>query len=102
MDGPPITRPRWRPALALAACLCAALLGIAFIASPRSCEGGLTVYAWSGLVAIIALAAIPARLLRGLGTGKMILAVLGFGALGVVAVIGSLVAADMQVICRLF
>ena len=101
-DSQPIVGPGWRPALALATGLCAVLPGIAFVAAPHACEWGLTVYAWSGLAAIIALATIPAWLLCGLGTWKVILATLGFGALGIVVVLGSLVAADMQVICRLF
>lgn len=89
-------------ALVLAAGLCAALLAIAFIASPHSCEWGLTVYSWTGVAIILALAAIPACLLRSLGPWKLAFATLGFGALGVGAWVASLVAADMQIICRLF
>lgn len=93
---------KWRPALVLAAVLCTALLAVAFIAAPHACEWGLTVYFWSGVVAVLALAAIPTCLLRGLATWKLALATLAFAALGVAALVGSLVASDMQVLCRLF
>ena len=51
---------------------------------------------------ILALAAIPTWLMRELGPWKRVFATLGFVALGVAALVGSLVAADMQIICRLF
>ena len=86
----------------VAAALCVAMLVIAFIASPHACEWGLKVYFWSGLAIILALAAIPTWLMRDLGPWKRVFATLGFVALGVAALIGSLVAADMQIICRLF
>ena len=89
-------------ALGLAAGLCATLLAVAFIASPHSCEWGLTVYSWTGVAIILALAAIPACLLRNLGPWKLVFATLGFAALGVAAWVASLVVADMQIICRLF
>ncbi|MDQ2702172.1 MAG: hypothetical protein M3Y70_05035 [Pseudomonadota bacterium] len=89
-------------AFALAAGLCATLLIVAFIIAPHACEWGLTVYSWSGGAVTLALAAIPACLLRELRPWKRILATLGLGALGVATWIGGLFAADIQIICRLF
>jgi len=89
-------------AFALAAGLFTALLIVAFIIAPHACEWGLTVYFWSGLAVTIALAAIPACLLRELRPWKWILATLGLGVLGVATWIGGLFAADIQIICRLF
>ncbi len=87
---------------ALAAGLCAAMLAVAFVTAPHACEWGLTVYFWSGMAIILALAALPACLLRHLATWKLVVATLAFVSLGIAVLIGGVVAADMQVICRLF
>lgn len=89
-------------AFVLAAGLCAALLGVAFATAPHACEWGLTVYSWSGVAVTVALAAIPACLLRHLPAWKLVAATLGFFALGIATLVGGVAVADMQVICRLF
>ena len=89
-------------ALALAAALCAVLLAVAFATAPHACEWGVSVYFWSGVAVTVALAAIPACLLRHLPAWKLAAATLGFFALGIATLVGGVAAADMQVICRLF
>lgn len=95
-----MTRPRVY--LAVTALICAAVFGSAFAFAPLSCEGGLGVYFWVGIAAIVSLLAVPfiARF------GGSLLAALGWSAglavIGVVAWIGGFAAAPFRILCRLF
>lgn len=85
-----------------AAAVCAAVFAFAFIAAPRSCEGGLAAYVWAGAAALAALFALPLALQRGepvlprVGLGIL------FSAAGLVVWALGLFAAGVRVVCRLF
>ncbi len=75
---------------------------LAFIVAPRSCEGGLTFYFWSGVVSLIALAALPLSMALGRSIGIRLAWALGFFAFGFAAWFAGLFAANVQIMCRLF
>lgn len=85
-----------------AGAVAAGLLGIAFLAAPRSCEGGLELYFGAGIVAVVALGALPFFLLRGATPGARVGGALALAALGAVAWLVGLFAADVRIVCRLF
>ena len=93
---------RTRLVLATAAALALGLLGLAFIAAPRSCAGGLELYAGAGAAVLAALALLPfaARVtpsLPGRAGWSIALTALGAGAW-----LAGLFAADVRIMCRLF
>lgn len=88
--------------ISLVAALCAALLVVAFIVAPHSCQGGLTAYFWVGVVVTLVFLAIPFTLGRKMPILTRAFASLGLVVLGVVVWIGGLFAANVSIFCRLF
>jgi hypothetical protein len=82
--------------------ICAAVFGSSLALGSRSCEGGLDLYFWVGIAAIVLLLALP-FLARA---GRSLLASagwsLGLAALGVATWIAGLAAGHFQILCRLF
>jgi hypothetical protein len=87
---------------AIAAGIGAAVFAFAFVAAPKSCEWGLTAYFWTGIVALLALAAAPLVFGGQAPLGRRVL--LGFGLLvaGFAVWFAGLFAANIQIMCRLF
>lgn len=87
--------------LAFAAILCGGLFAFAFAAAPKSCEGGLNAYFWTGIAVVLVLMAMPI-----LGTGlpypKRALFSLGLSVFSIAVWFGGLFAAPFKVLCRLF
>ncbi len=87
--------------LAFAAILCGGLFAFAFAAAPKSCEGGLNAYLWTGIAVVLVLMAMPI-----LGTGlpypKRALISLGLSVFSIAVWFGGLFAAPFKVLCRLF
>ena len=78
------------------------LLALAFVAAPQSCEWGLSVYTWAGVVAILGSAVLPLAERGEMTTVRRSLNALGLLA-GTLAVwTGGLFAADVRIMCRLF
>ena len=88
--------------LSLAVLIGLVIVGLAFVVAPHACEGGLDVYFWCGVAALVALLALPfathmsGSLLASLGWA------VGFLVLGLAVWLGGLVAANVRIICRLF
>ena len=82
--------------------ICVAMFAFAFVAAPKSCEGGLTAYFWSGVAAIVALIALPVVLRNDRAVPGRVLIGLGFGVLGAAVWIAGLFAANVRIMCRLF
>jgi hypothetical protein len=86
----------------VAAAICATVFGLAFAIAPYSCEGGLPIYFWSGIAALVVLLASPFVLRTTVSTGMRIGLGLGFAVLGASAWIGGLFVAPIRIMCRLF
>jgi hypothetical protein len=86
-----------------AAIVGAVVMAIAFAAAPYSCEGGLTLYFWSGVGSLAVLAALPFFLMAA---GKSVLVRLawavGFFGFGVAVWFAGLFLANVRIMCRLF
>lgn len=82
--------------------LCTALFASAFVAAPHSCEWGLSAYFWSGVVSVPVLFALPLVLHPAASTRTRIGLAVGFAAVGCGVWFGGLVAANFQLLCRLF
>jgi hypothetical protein len=85
----------------IAAVISAIVVAIAFGSAPRSCEGGLEFYFWSGVVALTALAALPFLTAIGSTLLNRIAWGAGFVMLGVAVWLAGLFAADVRIVCRL-
>lgn len=86
----------------IAAAVSLGLFAFAFMAAPRSCEGGLSAYVWSGVVALGVLLALPLLVERDRPLGRRIAAGCGYAAIAIAAWVAGLFAADFQILCRLF
>jgi hypothetical protein len=91
-----------RRLVAIAAGVCAAMFAFAFVAAPKSCEWGLTAYFWTGVVGLLALAAVPLVLGGQAPIGRRLLLGLGLLLGGFAVWFAGLVAANIQIMCRLF
>ena len=80
----------------------AALFLSAFVVAPNACEGGLEVYFWAGVVALIALLALPFVVRTGGSLLASLAWSLAFVLLGAAVWVGGLSAANVRIICRLF
>jgi len=88
--------------LSLAASIGLVVFVLAFVVAPHACEGGLGLYFWCGVAALVALLALPfATRMSGSFLASLGWAV-GFLALGFGIWLGGLVAANVRIICRLF
>jgi len=91
-----------RAPFAIAAGIGAAVIAIAFVAAPRSCEGGLEFYFGSGVVSLIVLMALPFLATLGNSMTVRFLWGLGFAAFGASAWFAGLFLANVRIMCRLF
>jgi hypothetical protein len=88
--------------LSIAIAIGAGVLGSAFLFAPRACEGGLDIYLWSGVAALVMLAILPFVLRLGgsvLGSTGW---AFGLVLLGAATWVGGLAAANFRILCRLF
>jgi len=86
----------------IAGTICAAMFALAFAVAPKSCEGGLEIYFWSGVAAIVVLFIVPVAMRGDLSGLKRAAFGIGFSALGAATWMGGLFAANVRLICRLF
>jgi hypothetical protein len=98
----PATFDRKAVGVSLAIAIVAGVFGAAFLFAPRACEGGLDLYFWSGVAALIMLAILPFVLRLGGSFLGSIGWAFGLLLLGAATWIGALVAANFQILCRLF
>ena len=89
-------------AIACAAIVALCQAGVAFWSAPRSCEGGLELYAATGVAAIVVMASLPFVAGRGESIAGGVGWSLSFVLLGVGGWIGGLFVADVRLLCRLF
>lgn len=82
--------------------LCAALFAFAFVAAPHACEWGLSTYFWSGVVCVLVLFALPLFLNAAASMRARIGLAFAFAAVGCAVWFGGLIAANIQIMCRLF
>ena len=88
--------------LIVAAGIGATVFALAFIVAPHACEGGFDLYVWCGIVALIALMALP--FVAHMGTSSLGSLGWAFGLLvfGLGVWLAGLVSANVFVLCRLF
>jgi hypothetical protein len=87
--------------LSIAAAISAVVVAIAFGSAPRSCDGGLTFYFWSGVVALMLLASLPVLGAIGNSVPSRIAWGAGFVVLGAAAWLAGLFAANVRIVCGL-
>lgn len=77
------------------------LFASAFVIAPRSCEGGLSVYFWLGVFALVVLLALP--FVTRLGSSVLIRSgwAVGLVLAGAGVWVAGLAAANVRLICRL-
>ena len=81
--------------------MAAALIALAFVVAPRSCNGGLELYFWSGCAALLLLFGLPfVTHIRRSAWVRVALA-FGFLVLGAGAWFAGLFAANVRFICGL-
>jgi hypothetical protein len=89
-------------AIAIAAALVCALLGLAFAIAPRACTGGLELYAWAGVGVLAVLLTLPFVLRVGGSALARAVWTVGLLAAGAAAWLGGIGLADVRIMCRLF
>jgi hypothetical protein len=85
-----------------AAVISVVLFALAFVAAPKSCEGGLEFYFWSGVVALVALFALPFVTRPGDSVVIRFAWAFGFLLSGIAVWFAGLFAANVRILCRLF
>ena len=78
-----------------------AVVGLAFLVAPRSCNGGLDLYVWCGGAALLALLALPFAAHIGRSMLVRLVWSVGFVVLGAGVWIAGLLAANVRFICGL-
>ena len=91
-----------RRGLIAAAVIVAMLLALAFAAGPKSCEGGLELYFWSGIAALAALFVVPIWTYGDKTPAARFGWACAFLLAGVAAWVAGFAAADFKLMCRLF
>ncbi|HJW10427.1 MAG TPA: hypothetical protein VJ598_01495 [Albitalea sp.] len=78
------------------------MFALAFVISPKACEGGLELYFWSGVGALVLMAALPFA--THAGSPVLVRAGWAFGlvVLGAATWFAGLFAANVRILCRLF
>jgi hypothetical protein len=97
-----VTTDRRVVGLSVAGVILAGVLASAFVFAPRACEGGLDLYFWSGVAGLVMLVSLPFVVHLGGSILGSIGWAFGFFLLGVGVWLGGLVAANVQILCRLF
>ena len=87
--------------LATVAGICCALFALAFAMAPRSCNGGLEIYFWSGVVALCAMLVLPFAFRIGASLLVRSAWTLGLVILGAGTWLGGLFAANVRFLCGL-
>jgi hypothetical protein len=85
-----------------AATVGALVIAAAFLAAPHACEGGLDLYFWCGVVALVVLLSLPFAFRSINSVLGRVAAGIGFAVLGGVIWIAGLFVANIQIMCRLF
>ena len=78
------------------------LFAVAFWMAPSSCDGGFGIYFVCGLVALAIMFALPFALRSGNSVFVRVASGLGLVVVGVGVWVAGFVAADFQILCRLF
>ena len=78
------------------------LFALAFVAAPKSCDGGLEFYLLAGLVAFVSLFSLPFATRRRDSLALRLAWSFGFLFFGIAAWIASAHAANVRILCRLF
>jgi hypothetical protein len=98
----PITMSRRILSLTITAVVGAIVFSLAFVAAPRSCDGGLTLYFWAGVVSLLGLMVLPFLTAIGRTKAARIAWSIGFAGYGVAIWLTGLLVANIRVLCRLF
>jgi hypothetical protein len=88
-------------AFIIAAAIASALVALAYLVAPRSCEGGLELYIWCGGVALLLLFGLPFATHMGRPIFVRVALALGFVVSGAGAWLAGLFAANIRFICGL-
>jgi hypothetical protein len=96
-----VTVTRGRAALIGAAAIAIALVALAYLVAPRSCQGGLEVYVWCGGAALLLLPGLPFAAHMGRSILVRIAFALGFFVFGASVWLAGLLAANVRFICGL-
>lgn len=91
----------WQGVSAVSA-IVVSLIAAAFWIAPRACEGGLEVYFFLGIAGIVAMLALPFILRSSVSLLVRVFLALGFAIVGAVGWVVGLLAANVQILCRLF
>jgi hypothetical protein len=81
-----------------AAAIASALVVLAYLVAPRSCQGGLELYVWCGGAALLTLPALPFAVRMGRSTLIRLACALGFFAFGAGVWLVGLIAANVRFI----
>jgi hypothetical protein len=84
-----------------AAAVAIAVVALAFLVAPRSCNGGLELYFWCGVAALLLLLGLPFAVHVGRSILVRAAFALGFVVLGAGAWLAGLFAANVRFICGL-
>jgi hypothetical protein len=93
--------PRVPTAFISAAAIAIAVVALAYLVAPRSCQGGLELYTWCGAAALLLLAGLPFAARIGRSTLIRIAIALGFLVFGTGVWLTGLFAANVRFICGL-
>jgi hypothetical protein len=91
---------RHRLSLLFAGLLLGAQVALAGIIAPRACDGGLVTYAGAGLLALVAIVAVPVLLRPDLTGRRRVLFGAGYALLGVAGWFAGFVLAGLPIACR--
>jgi len=89
-------------AIACAAIVVACQAGVALWIAPRSCDGGLELYAVAGIGAVIVMASLPFVMPGGASAAGRFAWSFAFVVAGVAAWTGELFVPGVRLLCRLF
>jgi len=88
-------------AFSSAAVVTIGVIGLAFVAAPRACEGGFEVYFWLGCVSLLVLVVLPFAARLGASRTRRVAWAVTFVALGAAAWLIGLFVANVRFICGL-
>lgn len=74
--------------------VCAGLIAFAFVAAPKSCDGGLSAYFWIGVITLLALFAFPVATSKTGSIFERVAVGLAMALLGILAWVAGFAAAE--------